>query len=227
MAGVILVHGFWADGSSWRGVIPSLVAAGHEPIAVQLPLSTFADDVATVRRAAERISGPLVLAGHSYGDVVISEAAVGTAGVSALAYVSAYAPEFGEDVNEINARFPPASGGAAIRPTEDGHLWLDIGGYRDAFCHDVDAEEAAVMARTQGPASVQCLSGLTQSPAWHDLPCWSLVSTEDRTIAPDAQRFMGERMDATITEVQASHAALVSRPQETAALIAAAAASVG
>jgi pimeloyl-ACP methyl ester carboxylesterase len=111
MAGVILVHGFWADGSSWRGVIPSLVAAGHEPIAVQLPLSTFADDVATVRRAAERISGPLVLAGHSYGDVVISEAAVGTAGVSALAYVSAYAPEFGRtSTRSMRAsRRPPAA----------------------------------------------------------------------------------------------------------------------
>lgn len=226
MAGIVLVHGFWADGSSWGGVIPRLVAGGHDPIAVQLPLSSFADDVATVRRAAARLEGPIVLAAHSYGGVVISEAAAGLDSVRGLVYVAAYAPELGEDVNALNERFPPASG-AAIRPTEDGHLWLDLEGYRDAFCADVDAADAAVMARTQGPASFECLTGLTQAPAWHDQPCWSLIATDDRTIAPDAQRFMAERMNASVTEVAASHAALVSRPAETAEVILAAASAAG
>lgn len=226
MTSVVLVHGFWADGSSWAGVIPELEAAGYPTIAVQLPLSSFTDDVAAVQRAAARVSGPIVLAGHSYGGVVVSEAGGVIDQVGALAYIAAYGVELGEDVNALNAQFPPASGGAAIRPTDDGHLWLDVASYADAFCHDVDPKVAAVMARTQGPASFACLTGLTAEPAWKRVPSWYLVASADRTISPDAQRMMASRMGATTTEVEASHAVLVSKPSETASVVAAAAASL-
>jgi len=217
MAFVVLVHGFWADGSSWNGVIPELVAAGHTPLAVQLPLTGFADDVAAVRRAAGRAQGPLVLAGHSYGGAVISEAATALP-ATALVFVAAYALDQGDDVMALSATYP-APGGAAIRPTDDGFLWLDVDAYPDAFCQDVDPAIAAVMARTQGPASVACLSGLTGPAAWHTVPSWYQVSAKDRTISPDAQRWMAERAGATVVEVDAGHAALVSRPRETAELI--------
>lgn len=210
MARIILVHGFWADGSSWSGVIPPLVRAGHDVLAVQLPLSSQDDDVATVRRALARGAGPAVLVGHSYGGVVVTRA--GTApDVAALAYVSAYAPDAGEDVAALNDRYP-APGGAAIRPTEDGHLWLDVDGYAGAFAADLPAEQALVMARTQGPASVACLSTFSDEPAWRSRPSTYLVSARDRTISPAAQRFMAARAGSVVTEVDASHAALVAQP---------------
>lgn len=219
MAGIVLVHGFWADGSSWSGVIPRLLSAGHQCVAVQLPLSSFSDDVSAVIRAASRLDGPIVVAGHSYGGVVISEAANAIPSAAALVYIAAYGLDQGDDVNALNERFPPAGGGSAIRPTDDGHLWLDVDGYADAFCADVDPGLASVMARTQGPAALACLTGLTAPPAWKKLPSWYLIAANDRTISPDAQRFMAERMGASATEVASSHAALVSHQEETAGLI--------
>ncbi len=220
MARIILVHGFWADGSSWAGVIPHLESAGHEVLAVQLPLSSQDDDVATVVRALARGTGPVVLAGHSYGGVVITRA--GTAPeVGALAYISAYAPDADEDIAVLNDKYP-APGGAAIRPSEDGHLWLDVEQFADAFAADVDPDRARVMALTQGPASFACLTTFAEAPAWRSKPSTYLVSARDRTINPDAQRFMAERAGATVTEIEASHAALVSQPAATAEVILAA-----
>ena len=219
MTAIILVHGFWADGSSWSSVIPRLLAAGHEPLAVQLPLSDFAADVATVVRAADRVAGPVVLAGHSYGGAVISEAGNHVDRAAALAFVAAYALDAGDDVDDINARFPPAAGGAAIRPTDSGQLWLDVDGYADAFCADVDPAVAAVMARTQGPASFGCLTGLTGPAAWHHIRSRYLVATDDRTISPQAQRWMAERCGASVEELASSHAVPVAHPDATAAFI--------
>ncbi len=222
MARIVLVHGFWADGSSWAGVIPHLEAAGHDVLAVQLPLSSQDDDVATVHRALARGTGPAVLAGHSYGGVVITRA--GSApDVAALAYLSAYAPDADEDVNTINAQFP-ASAGAAIRPTDDGHLWLDADQFPGFFAADVDPGRARVMALSQGPASFACLTTFAEPPAWHSRPSTFLISTQDQVINPDAQRFMADRAGSRVTEVDASHAALVSRPAEAAGVILAAAA---
>jgi len=224
MAQVVLVHGFWADGSSWSDVAVELDRAGHRVVAVQLPLSSFADDVACVRRALDRAGGPVVLVGHSYGGVVISEAASGRSDVSALVYVSAYGPDKGEDVTALNDTYPPAGAGRAIRPTQDGHLWLDDDLFAPDFAADVEPARARAMALTQGPASVACLTGLTVDPAWKTIPSWFVISTQDRTIAPDAQRFMAQRMGATTVEVEGSHAALVSRPHEIASVIISAAA---
>jgi pimeloyl-ACP methyl ester carboxylesterase len=226
MAKIVLVHGLWADGSSWSGVIAELVGHGHEVTAAQLPLSSFDDDVAAVRRAIARIDGDCVLAGHSYGGVVIGAAAADESSVKALAYIAAYALDVGEDANGINATYPPASQGAAIRATDDGHLWLDVELFADAFAADVDPAVAAVMARTQGPASFACLGPVTTEPAWKDLPSWYLVAGDDRTISPDAQRWMADRMGASVTEVPSSHAVLVAHPAVTATLIEAAAATV-
>jgi pimeloyl-ACP methyl ester carboxylesterase len=226
MSRIVLVHGLWADGSSWADVITELVTAGHEVIAAQLPLSSFAEDVETVRRAIHRIGGDCVLAGHSYGGVVIGAAAASEPTVKALAYIAAYALDVGEDANAINAAYPPASQGAAIRPTDDGHLWLDVELFADAFCADVEPARAAVMARAQGPASFACLGAVDSEPAWKTLPSWYLVAGDDRTINPDAQRWMAQRANATVSEIASSHAVLVSHPGPTAAVIAAAAANL-
>lgn len=229
MTDVVLVHGFWADGSSWSGVIPTLLDAGHRVTAVQLPLSSQDDDVAATRRALDRHAGPVVLVGHSYGGVVISRAgakpSAGAPKVGALVYVSAYGPDADEDVQELASRFPDAPGGAAIRPTDDGHLWLDVDAFPAAFAADVDPAVARVMATTQGPASVTCLTPLSEAPAWRSLPSWYVVSSNDQVIAPDMQRFMAERMGATTTEVAGSHAALVSHPGAVAQVVLDAAAS--
>lgn len=224
MATMILVHGFWADGSSWAGVIPLLDAAGHEVIAVQLPLSSFADDVAAVDRALNRVDGPVVLVGHSYGGVVIT-AAGSHPKVRALVYVAAYAPDREENVNAINERFPPSSMGRAIRPA-DGYLWLDPELFAETFAHDVEPVTARIMALTQGPASVACLVELAAEPAWKTRPAWWVLPTQDATIAPDAQRWMAERAGATVHEVPSSHAVLVARPADTSSAVLAAAAAV-
>lgn len=225
MARIILVHGFWADGSSWAGVIPRLLDAGHDVTAVQLPLSSQDDDVATVRRALARGTGPAVLAGHSYGGVVITRAGADPA-VGALAYVSAYAPDADEDVQGIGDKYP-APGGAGIRPSEDGHLWFDTASFPELFAGDVDPAVARTMAVTQGPASFACLTTFSEAPAWRSTPSTWLLSADDKVISPDAQRWMAERAGAKVTEVAGSHCALVSHPEETAASITAAADLLG
>lgn len=218
MATIVLVHGFWADGSSWSGVITELLSAGHRPLAVQLPLSSLADDVATVDRVLARVPGPVILVGHSYGGVVVT-AAGNTEKVAALVYVAAYAPERDENVNAINDRYPPSSMGRAIRATDDGHLWLDEALFAEVFAHDVDPQRTAVMAVAQGPASVNCLVELAIEPAWKTKPSRWILPTADATISPDAQRWMAERAGSTVTELTSSHAVLVARPGETAAVI--------
>lgn len=221
---VLLVHGAWADGSSWGGVIPPLRQRGHTVVAVQLALNSLADDVAHVRQVlADRLHGPTVLVGHSYGGAVISGAAAGQANAVALVYASAFAPDAGESLGELSGRYPPAPLGEHLQPDSRGKLWIDPTAFAEVFCQDVEAAEAGVMAAAQGPLAGAIFGEQAGPAAWRTLPSWYVVSTEDRAIAPDLERFMARRMGASTVEVASSHASPVSHPREIAELIFAAA----
>ena len=217
---VLLVHGAWADGSSWGGVIALLRARGHTVVAVQLSLSSLADDVAHVRQIlADRLQGPTVLVGHSYGGAVISGAAAGQANVIALVYASAFAPDAGESLGELSGRYPPALLGNHLQPDSRGKLWIDPAKYNEVFCQDVEATQAGIMSAAQGPLAGAIFGEQAGPAAWHTLPSWYFVSTEDRAIAPDLERFFAGRMGASTVEVGSSHASPVSHPREIAELI--------
>ena len=220
---VVLTHGAFADGSSWSGVIPLLEAKGFKVTAVQNPLTSLADDVATTRRLLALQTGPTILVGHSYAGFVITEA--GSApNVTALVYVSSYAPAEGESHDDLVKRFPPPAGISAIELDPDGYLWISRDKFREAFAHDVDEAQTRVMAVIQKPVSKKNCFGVPASvAAWKSKPSWFLVSTEDRLINPQLQRFMVKRMNAKSAEVASSHASLVSHPAAVVNLIAEAA----
>ena len=214
---IVLVHGVWADGSSWSKVIPILENAGHRVIAVQLPLHSLADDVATVKRAIDLVGGPTILVGHSYGGFVITNAGYNNQNLTGLVYVSAFGPDEGESTaNFVDvAKLPP------------GLLVFDSGGYayinpemfHQAFVQDANATEAETLAVVQKPAHQSILTEPSGPPAWKQLPTWFEVSESDRIIPPDAQRQFAQRMNATTISLNSSHASLVTNPDEIAQLI--------
>jgi pimeloyl-ACP methyl ester carboxylesterase len=225
---VLLVHGAWADGSSWAGVTPLLRERGHTVVAVQLSLNALADDVAHVRQVlADRLQGPTVLVGHSYGGAVISGAAAGQANAVALVYASAFAPDAGESLGELSGRYPPAPLGEHLQPDSRGKLWIDPAQYNEVFCQDVDAIQAGIMAAAQGPLAGAIFGEQAGPAAWRMLPSWYCVSTEDHAIAPELERFFAQRMGASTIEVASSHASPVSHPREVAELVFAAAQVAG
>jgi pimeloyl-ACP methyl ester carboxylesterase len=227
MKNVVLTHGAFADGSSWSKVIPLLEADGLNVTAVQNPLTSLAEDVATTRRLLAQQDGPTVLVGHSYAGFVITEA--GSApNVAALVYVSSYSPDESESHDDLVRRFPAPAAISAIRMDADGFLWLARDRFHEAFAHDVDASYARILATVQKPASKKgCFGVPIAAPAWKSKRSWFLVSTEDRLINPDLQRFMAKRMGATVRTVPSSHASLISHPTETANLIREATRNVG
>jgi len=214
---IILVHGAWADGSSWSKEIPILKNAGHKVIAVQLPLHSLADDVDTVKRAIEHIGGQVVVVGHSYGGQVITNAAYDNPNITGLVYVAAFAPDEGQSLSDFIdiTKLPP------------GFLMFDKGGFayinplmfHDGFAQDVNASESDIMAVVQKPANQSILAEKSGPPAWKQLPTWYQISENDRVIPPDVQRMFAERMNATTLSLNASHASLVSNPTEIADLI--------
>jgi len=218
---VVLVHGAWADGSSWSGVLARLLAAGVDARAVQLPLSSLDDDVAAVRRSLQGV-GRAVLVGHSYGGAVITAASAGSSQVNGLVYVSAFVPDAGESVWDLIGQGPETPGAAAGRPTEDGWLWFDRALFPDIFAGDVDSETARVMAAVQGPLAIGCLQQPLAAAGWRELPSWYVRSTADQVIHPDAQARMASRAGADVLDIDGSHATLVSRPDEVATAISAA-----
>ena len=223
-ANVLLVHGAWADGSSWRRVIPILQQRGHNVVAVQLPLTSLAEDVAWTRHVlADRLQGPTVLASHSYGGMVITGAATGVQNVIGLVYVAALAPEEGESAGALFSRFPPTPGQAHLQTDSLGFVWLDPAAFPANFAQDLDPREARTLAAVQRPIAGRILGEPAGPPAWRTLPSWYLVSRRDRMINPDLQRFMASRIGARTVEVRASHASPLSRPHEVAGLILAAA----
>jgi pimeloyl-ACP methyl ester carboxylesterase len=214
---VVLVHGLYADGSSWLEVIPHLQGAGLKATAVQNPLRSIEEDAAATRRILALQDGPTVLVGHSFAGTIISEA--GTApNVSALVYVAARAPDAGEDFGALAAKFPkpPASAGQV---RANGFFWLSEEAFLKDFAGDLEPARARALYAVQGPGTDALASGKTTAAAWRDRPCWYQVSTNDRTINPDLERFLAKRMKATTIELPSSHVSLLSHPREIADLI--------
>jgi pimeloyl-ACP methyl ester carboxylesterase len=214
---IVLVHGAWADGSGWSKVIPILTAAGHKVIAVQLPLQTLADDVATVKRAIDHIGGPVTLVGHSYGGEVITNAGYNNPNVTGLVYIAAFAPDEGQgEFSFIDpAKFPKG----LLMPDSGGFLYLNPKLFKEFFAQDVSPAEAEIMAITQKPFNQSEISAKSGPPAWKQLPTWYQVSSNDKAIPPDTERMFAKRMNATTIELPASHASYVSHPNEVAAFI--------
>lgn len=218
---VVLVHGAWADGSSWSEVIPYLQAAGLNVRAVQNPLTSLADDVAATRRVLASQQGPTVLVGHSWAGTVISEAGADPK-VAALVYVAARAPDAGEDFGALSAEYPTMPVRAGVQ-THEGFSTISERAFIDHFANGVASEKARMLHAVQQPISTTLFAGRTTHAAWKDKPSWYAVSNADQTTSPDLQRFLAKRMNATTLELDAGHLSLVSHPQEIANLILAAA----
>jgi pimeloyl-ACP methyl ester carboxylesterase len=215
---VVLVHGGFVDGSGWEGVYRLLKGKGYRVAIVQNSTASLADDVAATRRVIAAQTGPVVLVGHSYGGVVITEAGTDTK-VAALVYVAAFAPDRGESVSALIKDPPPGAPVPPILPPQDGYLFLDRAVFAAAFAADLAPEKAAFLADSQVPWGVAALDGAVTAPAWKSKPSWYLVATDDRMIPPAAQRAMAKRAGSTVTEVSGSHAIYVSQPARVAALI--------
>jgi pimeloyl-ACP methyl ester carboxylesterase len=217
-ASIVLVHGGFVDGSGWRGVYRQLRKDGYDVTVVQNPTTSLADDLAFTRRAIAEQKGPVILVGHSYGGVVVTEAG-NDPKVAGLVYITAFAPDAGESVASLIANPPPGAPVPPILPPQDGFLMLDKDKFAASFAGDVDADEARFMADSQVPWGVAALQGAVTSPAWKSKPSWYLVVTDDHMIPPPAQRQMATRAGATVKEVSGSHAVYVSNPEAVAKLI--------
>jgi pimeloyl-ACP methyl ester carboxylesterase len=218
---VVLVHGAWADGSSWLEVIPLLQAAGLNVTTVQNPLTSLADDVAATRRVLALQNGPTVLAGHSYAGTVITEAGIDPK-VTALVYVAARAPDAGEDFAALSAKFPtmPVRAGAK---EHNGYITLTEDAYVKYFAGDLPRDRARALYATQQPIAKTLFDGRPTVAAWRTKPSWYAVSKQDQTTSPDLERFLAKRMRATTIEVDSGHLSIISHPKEIADLILAAA----
>ena len=217
-ATIVLVHGGFVDGSGWLGVHRELKRQGHQVTVVQNPTISLTDDVAVTRRSIAQIDGPVILVGHSYGGVVVTEAGSDPK-VAGLVYIAAFAPDRGESVSSLIQNPPPGAPVPPILPPQDGFLFLDRSKFHASFAGDVDADAAAFMADAQVPWGVEALGGAITMPAWKSKPSWYLVATDDKMIPPDAQRAMAKRSGATTIETPGSHAVYVSQPQTVARLI--------
>ena len=215
---IVLVHGGFVDGSGWKGVHEALTNDGYEVIVAQNPTLSLADDVAVTKRAIAAARNPVVLVGHSYGGVVITEAG-NDPKVASVAYIAAFAPDAGESVETLIANPPPGAAVPPILPPQDGFLMLDKAKFADSFAADVDPSTARFMADSQVPWGVEALAGKVAVPAWKSKPSFYLVASDDRMIPPPAQRAMAERAGAKMTETSGSHAVYVSKPAEIARVI--------
>jgi pimeloyl-ACP methyl ester carboxylesterase len=218
---VVLVHGAWADGSSWSEVIPRLQAAGLHVTAVQNPLTSLQDSVAATRRALAEQDGPTVLVAHSWGGTVISEVGDDPK-VTGLVYIAARAPDAGEDFVALSQKFPAGPARAGIQE-RDGFTKLSEDAFLKHFANGVDPKVAKVLYAVQEPTAAALFTGRTSAAAWRNKPSWYAVSKQDDTINPDFERFLAKRMNATTIELDAGHLSLVSKPDEVANLILAAA----
>lgn len=215
---IVLVHGGFVDGSGWQGVHQRLVRDGFDVIVVQNPTISLEDDVAVTKRAIAKAKYPVVLVGHSYGGVVITEAG-NDPKVKSLAYIAAFAPDAGESVETLIANPAPGAPVPPILPPIDGFLALDQDQFAASFAADVDPEAARFMADSQVPWGVAALAGKVSVPAWQSKPSIYLVATDDRMIPPPAQQAMASRAKASVIEAQGSHAIYVSKPDEVVAAI--------
>src|SRR3984885_3321171 len=215
---IVLVHGGLVDGSGWKDVYKILKKDGYTVSIVQEPTISLPDDVAVTKRVIDSQKGPVILVGHSYGGVVITEAG-NDSKVAGLVYVTAFAPDKGESPPSIIKSAPAGAPAPPILPPQDGYLFLDKAKFPAAFAADVSPDVASFMADSQVPWGVEALGGAITQPSWRTKPSWYLITTEDRMIPPDAQRAMSKRAGSTVVEVKGSHAVYVSQPQAVAHLI--------
>ena len=215
---IVLVHGGFVDGSGWEGVYKALKKDGYTVAIVQNPTISLADDVAVTKRAIAAQNGPVILVGHSYGGVVITEAG-NDPKVAGLVYVTAFAPDKGESAESLIKSAPPGAPAPPILPPQDGYIFLDKAKFPAFFAADVNPDVASFMADSQVPWGVEALGGAITQPAWRTKPSWFLITTEDKMIPPDAQRAMSKRAGSTVLEVKSSHSVFLSHPQAVAHLI--------
>ncbi|HEY4288526.1 MAG TPA: alpha/beta hydrolase [Puia sp.] len=218
MKNIVLVHGAFADGSSWSKVIPLLQVKGYNVIAVQNPLTSLADDVSATRRAIAQMDGPVLLVGHSYGGMVISEAGKDPK-VAGLLYVAALVPEDGQNVNDVNAAMPPTAVGPEFRLSSDGFLTLSEKGINECFAQDLPPEERKVIFATQGTWAAAATQEKVFNPAWKTKPSWMIVAENDGMINPDLERSKAKLIRATTIELASSHIPMVSQPDKVAEFI--------
>ena len=207
---VVLVHGAWADGSSWTKVIAPLTAQGFNVVAAPLPLTSFEDDVAALDRTLERVAGPVVLAGHAYAGAVIG--ATRSDKVKALVYVAALAPDEGETVADVFYRAAPHPEAPKLAPDGHGLIYLPDAAFAAAFAQNAAADELAVLKAVQRPISPACITVPMARPLWKDLPAWFLVAEEDRMIVPETQHFMATRMKANLRAHPVDHTPIATAP---------------
>jgi pimeloyl-ACP methyl ester carboxylesterase len=215
---VVLVHGGFVDGSGWEGVYKALSRDGYKVSIVQNPTNSLTDDVAVTKRVIAQAEGDVILVGHSYGGVVITEAGTDPK-VAGLVYVTAFAPDQGESVGKLIANPPPGAPVPPILPPVDGYLMLDKAKFADSFAADVEPGLANFMANSQVPWGLDALNGEVTKPAWKSKPSWYLVATDDKMIPVPAQRMMANRAGAKTVDQAGSHSVYVSQPAAVAALI--------
>ena len=213
----VLVHGAWADGSSWARVIEQLHQAGQRAVAAPLPLTSLDSDVVALDRVINRVDGPVVLAGHAYAGAVIG--ATRAKAVKGLVYVAALAPDQGETVADVFYRTKPHPLAPQLAPDADGLIWLPDAAFSTAFAQQATEAEQTVLAAVQRPIAAACIAAPVGRPLWRDVPSWYLIAEEDRMIVAENQRFMAERMGARITAHPVDHTPLVTRPDLVAAMI--------
>jgi pimeloyl-ACP methyl ester carboxylesterase len=223
---IVLIHGAWADGSAWAGVIERLQAEGYNVMAPQFPLSAVADDVARLRQVLARQDGPAIVAGHSYGGHIMTALGTDAPNVAGLVYIAAFGLDEGESLGALLEQGPPTPATAHMIIDAEGFAWLPEDDFVSHFAADVDPVKAKVMYAVQQPLLAAAFGEPLGAPAWKALPSWYMVATEDEAIPPAAERQFAERMGATTVEVASSHVPMVSHPDEVSALILDAAAAV-
>jgi pimeloyl-ACP methyl ester carboxylesterase len=209
-ANIVLVHGAWADGSSWANVIRPLQSRGRKVVAAPIPLTSLSDDVAALERVLERVGGPIVLAAHAYAGAVIAAGA--NERVRSLVFIAALTPDEGETVGEIFYRGKRHPEAPQLAPDGHGVIWIPEDRFGIAFCQHAPPEESAVLAAVQRPIAVACIQEKAPRPAWRTKPSWYLVAQEDRMIDPATQLFLAERMGANLRSEKVDHAPLVTMP---------------
>lgn len=216
---ILLVHGAWADGSSWSAVIERLQAQGYNVIAPQFPHTSLADNVARLKQAAARLTGPIVLAGHSYGGQIITAGAGEIPNAVGLVYIAAFGLDEGESIGDLLAHAEPTAALAHLSFDELGYGWLPQDDFVTHFAADVDPAWASAMWAAQQPIHASALQDVMGVPAWKALPTWYMVATNDEAIPPDAERLFAQRMGATTVEVESSHVPMASQPDAVTELI--------
>src|SRR5215469_6451630 len=214
---VLLVHGAWADGSSWKDVILGLEREGLRVVAAPISLTSLSDDTAALNRAIGRTEGPVILAGHAYAGAVI--ASTKDERVKALVYIAALAPDEGETVAQVFYRHDKHSQSPQLAPDADGFIWMPDEGFRNAFSQHATAEQIALLTAVQRPIALKCIQEPVPSPAWRSKPTWYLVAEDDRMINPKTQLFMAQRMGARVRSLRVDHSPQVTAPKAVVDLI--------